>query len=253
MHAHALVTRFLTRTTALLAVLFFLPTAIAQNQFDLSELDDGELILNLSATEMVSVVQDTLNVSMRYTAQGRDTTDLQDEVNEIMREAMNILEDTNNIDYSIEQYHVYNVPGRPNSRNDLENPVWRAQQGIQMQSMNSEALLVVTARLQEAGLIINNLNYSLSSEKYEEISDSLMGAALVKLQARADEIADILNKDEANLIEVNINGGQQGFFENRSAMAMSARAADSAMAVPVAEPGETRVNMTVSARALLKD
>jgi predicted secreted protein len=166
---------------------------------------------------------------------------------------MNILEDTDNINYSIQQYHVYTMPTDRPTRNDVDNPVWRAQQGIQMQSMNSQALLVVTARLQEAGLTINNLYYSLSSERFESVSDSLVNDALLKLQARADEVAATLNKSGAELVEVSINGGQN-FFGNRNFVTMESRAFDTAaMSVPVAEPGETQVSMSVSARALLSE
>jgi predicted secreted protein len=224
---------------------------LAQNQYNLNSLDPGQLILNLSATEQTNVEQDTLNVFMQYTAQGRDSTALQGEVNKALRNALDILKQTDNIDYAIQQYRVFMVQdGRP-TRNDVNNPVWRAQQGVQMNSMNSEALLVVTARLQQAGLVINDMHYSLSSGKFEEVSDSLMNAALKKLQARADEAAATLGKGRADLVEVSLNGGQN-FFGPRPMMAMDTRASGGeAMPVPVAEPGESQVNMTVSARALL--
>lgn len=226
-------------------------SASAQNNFNLSELAEGELILNLNANEQVSVEQDTLNVSMQYSVQGRDSTALQNEVNQAIRQARNILEATDNIDYSIQQYHVYNIQPPRQTRNDINNPSWRAQQNIQMQSMNSEALLVVTARLQQAGLTVNNMNYSLSDGKYQEVADSLLDAALLKLQTRADRVASVLGKSEAALVEVNINGSQN-FFGPRVAMAeMRSLDSSAAMAVPVAEPGSTQVNVTVSARAKL--
>ena len=234
---------------AISAILFTLLATVqvnAQNNFDLDDLDDGQLILNLNATEETSVDQDTLNVFMQYTAQGRDTVALQDEVNRVLREARDILDDTDNIDFSIQQYNVY-----PIDRNNTSSPTWRAQQGIQMQSMNSEALLVVTARLQDAGLTISNMNYSLSSERYEAVSDSLMAAALARLQARADEVARILDKDRAVLIEITLNGSQD-FGAPRFAMAeMRASVASAGMSVPVAEPGRAQVTFTVNARALL--
>ena len=239
------------RWLALSLVLVLAGTANAQNTFDLDALDNGQLILNLNANEQQNVEQDTLNVSMQYVAQGRDSTVLQNEVNKAMRAARDILEATDNIDWSIQQYHVYTVQprGTGNSR-DISNPAWRAQQGIQMQSLNSEALLVVTARLQAAGLTVNNLYYSLSPAKYQAVADAMLDAALAKLQSRAERVADSLGKGTAQLVEVSIDGNQ-GFFAPRMMMA-EARAMDaSAMNVPVAEPGETQVNVMVSARALL--
>jgi len=229
---------------SLLMVMTCSSPLLAQNQFNLNELQTGQLVLNLSATEQLSVDQDTLNVYMQYSAQGRNTSALQNEVNEAMREALKILEATDNIEYSTQQYHVYNMQGRNN-----QNPTWRAQQSIQMSSINAEALLVVTARLQQLGLTVNSMNYSLSSEKYEEVSDSLMNAALQKLQARANEAASTLNKATAALVEVSLNGGNNQLF--RGAMASMAMDSMESMAVPVAEPGTTQVSLTVSARALL--
>jgi len=229
---------------SLLMVMTCSSPLLAQNQFNLNELQTGQLVLNLSATEQLSVDQDTLNVYMQYSAQGRNTSALQNEVNEAMREALKILEATDNIEYSTQHYHVYNMQGRNN-----QNPTWRAQQSIQMSSINAEALLVVTARLQQLGLTVNSMNYSLSSEKYEEVSDSLMNAALQKLQARANEAASTLNKATAALVEVSLNGGNNQLF--RGAMASMAMDSMESMAVPVAEPGTTQVSLTVSARALL--
>jgi len=229
---------------SLLVMMTCSSSLLAQNQFNLNELKEGQLVLNLSATEQLSVDQDTLNVYMQYSAQGRNTTALQNEVNEAMREVLTILETTNNIEYSTQQYHVYNMQGRNN-----QNPNWRAQQSIQMSSMNAEALLVVTARLQALGMTVSSMDYSLSSEKYEEVSDSLMNAALQKLQARANEAASTLNKSTAALVEVSLNGGNNQLF--RGARASIAMDSMESMAIPVAEPGTTQVSLTVSARALL--
>jgi len=111
-------------------------------------------------------------------------------------------------------------------------------------------LLVVTARLQEAGLTVSNMYYSLSRDRHEEISDSLLDAALAKLQARAERVAKTLGKDDAQLVEVTLNGSQPYFGER--VMMAEARSMDSmAMNVPVAQPGESQVSVTVNARALL--
>lgn len=235
----------LTIMVALLALLTSLQTA-AQNTYALDALADGQLILNLNATEQTSVDQDTLNVFMQYTSQGRDTVALQDEVNRMLREARDILDDTDNINFSIQQYSVY-----PIDSVNTSNPMWRAQQGIQMTSMNSEALLVVTARLQDAGLTMSNMNYSLSSERYEAVSDSLMATALAKLQARAEEAARLLGKSKAELIEINLNGSQDFGAPMFGVAEMRISAAADSMSVPVAEPGLARVTFTVNARALL--
>ena len=235
---------------ALLSVVLFSMPLQAENTFDLGDLEPGQLILNLNATEQVNVEQDTLNVAIQYSVEGGDSTDLQNEVNQAIRAAQNILEDTNNIEYSIQQYNVYRVQQQGLSRNP-SNTIWRAQQNIQMQGLNSDALLVVTARLQQAGLTVSNMYYSLSSDRFQRHADELLDAALLQLQVRADRVADTLGKDNAELVEVNINSNQN-FFGGRMAMAeFNTRGGGDAMAVLVAEPEETQVSVNVNARALL--
>jgi len=247
MNCYHPISRLLKSLSLFMALTFIAVNSQAQNPFNLDTLQAGQLMLNLTTNETTTVEQDTLNVSMHFSAQGRDSTDLQAEVNRVIREARDILKDTDNIDYVIQQYNVYIIQdGRPN-RND---PTWRAQQGIRMSSLNSEALLVMTARLQKAGLVASNMNFSLSSAKLEEVTRELMDTALRQLQSRADSAAATLGKSRADLVEVILNEGQN-FFGGRPMMAMEMRAMDAAMPVPVAEPGESQVSVSINARALL--
>jgi len=247
MNCYHPISRLLKSLSLFMALTFIAVNSQAQNPFNLDTLQAGQLMLNLTTNETTTVELDTLNVSMHFSAQGRDSTDLQAEVNRVIREARDILKDTDNIDYVIQQYNVYIIQdGRPN-RND---PTWRAQQGIRMSSINSEALLVMTARLQKAGLVVSNMNFSLSSAKLEEVTRELMDTALRQLQSRADSAAATLGKSRADLVEVTLNEGQN-FFGGRPMMAMEMRAMDAAMPVPVAEPGESQVSVSINARALL--
>lgn len=239
----------LARTLALTALALAASTAtFAQNEFALGTRQPGQILLNLSASEQREVDQDTLNASLQYSAQGRDRTALQNEVNTAMRKALDILEDSNGIEYFTTQYQVYVVDaGRP-SRTDVENPVWRAQQEVALKSMDSDALLEAMGKLQAAGLVVTSQYYSLSTERYEEVASDLMQAALAKLQSRANEAAAGLGKNEAELVEVSLDSSPNFAFRERAVYAM---AADAAVAPPVAEPGKTQVTMTVSARAVL--
>jgi predicted secreted protein len=247
--SHVLFTR-ITRTLAFVAVALAGRGAFAQNEFALGTRQPGQLLLNLSATEQREVEQDTLNASLQYSAQGRDRTALQDEVNVAMRKALDILEDATGVEYTTTQYQVYVVDaGRP-SRADVENPVWRAQQEVALTSMDSNALLEVMGQLQSAGLVVTSQYYSLSTERYEEVASDLMQDALAKLQSRANEAAAGLGKSTAELVEVSLDGSPNFAYREQFAVA-AYRVADAAVAPPVAEPGKTQVTMTVSARAVL--
>lgn len=224
-------------------------SVMAQSYFEPGTLQPGQLILNLDASEQTEVEQDTLHANLYYSAQGRDRVALQNEVNSNMTAALAMLEGSA-VDYSTQQYHVYQVQaGRP-ARADIENPVWRAQQGVLLTSTDSAALLEIAAKLQGMGLVMGSLNYSLSPARYEEVSDSLLDAALSKLRTRAETTASILGKRQAELIEVSLNASNNYYERGMPMIAMSAEAAVD-MTQPAAEPGMTTVMISVSARAIL--
>lgn len=232
----------------LLGALLLPALASAQNNFDLSLLNPGEVMVNLNANEQTEVEQDTLHASLYFAAQGRDRAALQDEVNRKMADVLALLEDSA-VEYSTQQYRVYQVqPNRP-TRGDIDNPLWRAQQGVQLTSQDSAAVLDLVADLQGMELTMAGLSYSLSPERQEEVADSLMEAALTKLQNRAQAAAAALGKSDAEIVEISMNSSNNnGFYRASTAMAM-----ESAMdvATPVAEPGMTTVMFNVSARAIL--
>lgn len=238
--------------SAALLLLALLPAVLhAQNQFSLGSLQPGQLLLNLSATEQEDVEQDTLNVSLQYSAQGRDRTELQNEVNLALRKALDLLEADGRISYFTTQYQVYTIEaGRP-TRTDIENPVWRAQQGVELTGTDSAVVLELTGQLQAQGLVITSQYYSLSSARYEEIAGRLTQSVLGKLQQRADDAATGLGKSSAELVEVSLDGSPNFAMRQRDfGVSMAMGAAD--MATPVAAPGETQVSVTVSARAVLQ-
>ncbi len=222
---------------------------MSQNNFELGTLSPGQIILNLDASEQTEVEQDTLHADLYYPAQGRDRVALQNEVNRKMADVLALLEDSE-VTYSTQQYHVYQVQaGRP-ARADIENPVWRAQQGLLLTSKDSGAVLELAAKLQGMGLVMGSLNYSLSPARYEEVSDSLMEAALTNWRDRAETTATTLGKGQAELVEVTMNASNNFYARGMPMMAMSAEAAMD-MTQPVAEPGMTTVMISVSARAVL--
>ncbi len=244
-----------SQTVMLAALASFVPFLMlagvsqAQNNFNLEVLNPGEIMVNLSANEQVEVAQDTLHAMLSYSTQGRDRVALQDEVNRKMAEALELLEDSD-VEYSTQQYRVYQIQeGRP-TRGDLDNPAWRAQQGVQLSSQDSDAVLDLVAELQALGLTMNGLSYSLSNERQEEVADSLMEAALAKVRARADAAAMAMGKGSVEIVELTMNSNSNGGYYRGATMAMSMESAMD-VATPVAEPGMTTVMFSVNARAIL--
>jgi predicted secreted protein len=80
----------------------------------------------------------------------------------------------------------------------------------------------------------------------------LLQGALGKLQSRAQDAALALGKGSADLVEVSMDGSPN-FMAPQYRMTPMAMSAEMAVdyAAPVAEPGETTISVSVSARAVL--
>ncbi len=235
-----------------LPVLWCLAAAVpllAQNQLSLGELQAGQLVLNLSATEQQEVAQDTLNATLDFVVQGRDQVALQNLVNAAVKKALDSAKAADAVQVQTGYYQVYQVQNEPGIFS-ADNPVWRAQQSLQLHSLDSAALLALVGDLQSTGLTVTNLYYTLSPARYEQVSGELTIQVLQTLQQRATNAGGALGKQSAALVEVSLDGNTN-VPVTREVYAMSARAMDMKMETPSAEPGETTVSVTVSARAIL--
>jgi len=241
------------------AALFILPmNAEAQEgAFDLQTLQQGEVLINLSASERTEVSQDTLIARLDYQVEAESRKEVQAEINEAVKAALDLARDVTEVEHSTQGYNVYQrYEHRPvdNKQGEKERKTWwQGSQTIVLESENSDALLTLAGKLQGMDFTMSGLNYSLSSEKYEETSDALLEGALKKLQARAETAQKALGKSSAELIRINLDGSQP-MYQPKMMMARMDSMAESSAAMPAPEaaPGMTEVSLTVSATALLK-
>ena len=218
----------------------------------------GETVVNLSATEHGNVQQDLLTASLNIEKQNANPRTVQNEVNTIMQQAAAKAKAVPGVQVSTGQYYVYPVDQEPVVQPDGSTKVskkprtWRATQTLELRSTQPDALLPLTGDLQDMGLNVQNLSYSLSPEKEEQAKDALLESALAKLKAKAERTAKALGKSHADLVEVNIDSS----YAAPPVMPMMARAgvamAKMEMAAPTAEAGANDITLTVSARAVLK-
>jgi predicted secreted protein len=224
-------------------------------------LKEGQTLLNISATERTTVDQDTVVATLRVEKENKDASDLQDEINEMMQGAVKKVKSVQDVEVETQQYYVYeqyNYPHPVRSEEDRqkreETKTWRGSQSLTLESKNAENLLDLAGELQSDGFLMNGLNYKLSTEKQEEVRESLMEAALEKLRARAERAATALGRETVEMIEVNIDAAPSFNPQPmvRGKMEMMAMSADASGAPPVAEPGKNDIEMTVSAKAVLE-
>lgn len=219
---------------------------------------NGETILNIAATERTQVPQDLLIASLRIEKEDADAKVVQKAINDAMTAAMTGAKGVPTVKASTGQYYVYQydpnpIPVHERKAGEKSQATWRGSQTIELQSTAADDLLKLAGALQDAGLVMNGLTYSLSPEKADEAKDQMMEAALAKVKTRAERAASAMGKTRTELIEVSVDAADMPMPQPMMmrAMAMDGGAMEKA-AAPVAEPGETEITLTVTARALLK-
>lgn len=241
------------------ALIFMATPTLAQDYPGPVMLPAGQTMISISATERIQVPQDTLIATLRVEKTGSDPRSVQDAVNTVMKAATDKAKAVSSVKVSTGGYYVYEEtpPHRPVPAGQTApaptKKTWRANQTLELKSTASDDLLKLTGELQDMGMLINGLNYTLSVEKTESIKDNLMEAALVKLKTRAERAAKALGKTQTDLVDVNVDSSNSMSppYPVMRAMAMSSDSMEK-MATPTAEAGETEITLTVSARALLK-
>lgn len=245
--------------TVLIGMTASMPAAHAENENPLLLPPEGQVLINLSATETRKLAQDQLIASLRIEKQGPDVKKVQDDVNKAMAAAMAEIKDVKSVKSSTGGYYVYKneqpIPDpKTGQYTGKTKIVWQASQTIDLESKDSAAMMDLVGKIQTIGFAMNNLTYTLSPEKAEAVRDEMMVLALKKLKDKAQKAADALGKGSFDLTDVNLDTG--GYAPPPMPYVRAAKAemmmADAGVAAPVADAGETSLSLTVSARALLK-
>jgi len=209
--------------------------------------------LNISATESVKVVEDLLLVNLRFEAEGKSVSAVQEKINKTMGEALSKAKSIKNAEISTEQYSVYKYHPRV-KKGEKKKTIWRGAQHMKISGKSADDILKMTGELQKMGLATSNLGYVVSPEKHEETRDALMEKAIKKLLTKSDRVAKAIGKKSTEVVNINIDSNHyQPLLRKRSKLMAMSAADSSEKHAPVAEPGQGQVTMTVSATILIKD
>ena len=236
-------------------VLFSFQTVAGQNPDALKKQDDPSY-LNISITQQMDVQEDWLISSVRIEKEGADPQSVQNEINSIMAAAIKIAKQPD-INVSTGQYNIYQYDEEQNTSNTekkVKKKKWRGTQVLLLQSKSPEALLSVIGQLQNEGLLIQSLNYTLSNDKRDAIRNSMIESAIEKLKQQAMRVAKALGQEYSRFTMINIDTGlgvrpPMPIYRNATpALGMMSDVA----VMPSVELGTSTVSITVSATALLR-
>lgn len=233
-------------TSALMLPVAIMSPALAQ---DINLLPEGQTLITLSVTERISVEQDTLTATLRIERENRDAQTLQREINAAMEAALEEAEGDNDVQVATGYYSVYQYSTQPQGGRVEE--VWRGSQSLTLQGKDAQKVLELAGEIQAMGFVMSELAYTLSTEKADEVRDSLMESVIARARANAERAGQALGKSEIDIAVLDIDSAL-GYSEPMMYARAVAMDAMAEKATPVAEAGETEVSLTVRVQAVAK-
>jgi predicted secreted protein len=227
----------------LVSVTAFVGTTVQAQQ---TLLPEGQTLITLSVTERVSVEQDLVIASLRIEVEDRDASEVQNQVNTVMAQALQRARDVVGVSQSTGFYHVYQYDRQP--QGGRAETVWRGSQSLTLEGRDVQVLLALAGELQAMGLLMNQLSYQLSTERADEVRDSLMEAAISRAREKAERATAALGKSRFDIAVLEVDTSSD--YSPPVMMRAMADTGSREMAPPSAEPGDTEVTLSVRIQAV---
>lgn len=198
-----------------------------------------ETALHLSETAEVARAPDEVVAVLRAEARGASAAAVQEAVNRAMAQAAARAATVPGVSAATGGYWTTRVQ---------DGGTWQASQQLTLRSGNGAALLELTGALQQQGLTLGGLNWTLRRDTQRAAREEAAQLALDAIRRRADAVAAQLGLVVVGLREVRIDAPDRG---PRPMMAMAAARANGAPP-PVAVAEDIQVAATVEAVAILR-
>jgi len=175
------------------------------------------------------------------TVSGSDPAELAARVNKQMSEALALAKQSKGVKVTSGSYNTYPEYGDGN-----RIIRWQASQDLILESKDTDAVAKTLGKLQDKGLLLRNISFSVAHETQRKLEDELVSEAIAAFRARAGIVAKSFGKASYSLISVNVGGGG---YQPPMPLVMNQRMEKMAMdaaAAPTFEGGTTRVRMDVN-------
>jgi predicted secreted protein len=203
----------------------------------------AQTVLNLSANGSASVDPDRIIASLNAQSSAPDAARAQAEVNRAMGQALGAAKAVAGVSATTGDYSVYQT-----TQDGSQKPVYQASQSLQL-SMNAPggappgAFTALLGKLQQEGLLLNNLNGDLSPQVQEAAQQAAITDAIRQIEAQAKAVAATLGEQVGKIKTLNVNVNMPGPVLRAAPMMMMA----ASPAPPQAAPGKVDVQANVSA------
>lgn len=216
--------------------------ASAQTILDVAPV--SQPVVTITATATSSVANDRMHAFLRAEAEDADATKAASQVNARMARALSRARGVAGVEAATAGYSSYQI-------SEQNKPVrWRVAQAIVLEGSDFAALSDLVSKLQGTdGLLLSNLNFSVSEQTRRGAEDALTQQAIGNWQQRAQAAAKGFGASGWRAGRITIQGSDYG--RPPQPMYRASVAADRAAPVAV-EGGMSDITVSVSGEAILE-
>jgi predicted secreted protein len=204
--------------------------------------EHGAAIADFSVSASRTVTPDTLTASLAYVVTGNSLAAVQQQLNAAMKGFVATAKAGAGYKVSTGRYHA----GEAYGRNGQKSGQFQAQQTLTLTGTDTQNILDMVAKLQQAGLQVQGLYYSMSAAQAGSLNNELLAEAVAKANTTAQALSNAVGALGFELVQISptlpgdgaSNGGMR-------AMAASVESAGAAFDAPTAEAAEATITLTL--------
>jgi predicted secreted protein len=195
--------------------------------------------INLSASAGEEVENDTLVAMLYAQREGNDASQLAEQVNKLVKNAVSKAKRTDGVKVQTQGYNT-----NPIYRKQVLTG-WRVRQSIRLESKDSAALSELIGDLQKE-LGVSNISYAVSPERRKEVEGKLISKGIAAFTQRAQQVTKDLGRQEYRLVEMHVSTSNAKYDPFRGGRGMVMMEKADVAAPPTLEAGTRRVEVSVS-------
>ncbi len=204
-------------------------------------------VIQLAASGSVEVQQDMLTLTMNSVKEAPDAGTVQAQLKQALDVALNEAKKSavpGQMDVRTGNFSLY-----PRYAKDGKISSWQGTAALVLEGKDFGRISTTAGKIQT--LTMGSVVFGLSREQRTKVEADAQAIAIDRFKAKAGDIAKGFGFTGYTLREVSVNANEDGGMPRPQMMAMRAKTADSAEAVPV-EAGKSTVVVTVSGGVQLK-
>jgi predicted secreted protein len=197
--------------------------------------------INLTQTATRTVTPDTLGATLRIELRGADGRAIQADLNRRMAEALELAKSSPAVRARTGAYSVTRDFGVKNRE------AWQASETVTLTAKDFAAVLSLAGKMQDKGMLMSGMEFSLAPETLAAAQSDLTSAALDALRARAQDVAKDLGLTVARYASVTVGNVEQ----NARPLPMARLMSSADMPPPEAQAGDATLSLTATAVVVL--